>query len=54
MFMKILLLILSDIFFETLPVARHFTPEPMIFLIEVNFRKRSKNGTMLSKLKKKV
>ena len=37
--------------FETLPVATRFNPEPMVFLIEVNFRKGSKIGTMLSKMK---
>ena len=39
-------------YFETLPVATRFNPEPMVFLIEVNFRKVSKIGTMLSKIKK--
>ena len=38
--------------FGTLPVARRFNPEPMIFMIEVSFRKVSKNGTILSKIKK--
>ena len=38
--------------FGTLPVARRFNPEPMIFLIEVSFRKVSKIGTILSKIKK--
>ena len=38
--------------FGTLPVARRFNPEPLIFLIEVIFRKVSKIGTMLSKIKK--
>ena len=33
--------------FGTLPVARRFNPEPMIFLIEVSFRKVSKIGTIL-------
>ena len=31
--------------FETLPLATRFIPEPVVFLIEVNFRKGSKNGT---------
>ena len=38
--------------FGILLVARRFNPEPMIFLIEVSFRKVSKIGTMLSKKKK--
>ena len=38
--------------FETLPVATHFNPEAMVFLIEVKFWKGSKIGTMLSKIKK--
>ena len=37
--------------FETLPVATHLNPEPMVFLIEVNFREGSKIGPMLSKIK---
>ena len=38
--------------FETLPVTTRFKPEPMIFLIDVNFRKGSKIGTKLPKIKK--
>ena len=38
--------------YGTLPVTRRFNTEPMIFLIEVKFRKVSKIGTMLSKIKK--
>ena len=37
--------------FRKLPVTRRFIPEPMIFLIEVNIRKVSKIGTMLSRTK---
>ena len=37
--------------FETLPVATYFNPESMEILIEVYFRKGSKIGTMLSKIK---
>ena len=37
--------------FETLSVATHLNPEPMVFLIEVNFREGSKIGPMLSKIK---
>ena len=38
--------------FETLSVATRFNPEPMVFLIEVNFRKGSKIWTMFSKIRK--
>ena len=38
--------------YGSLPVTRRFNTEPMIFLIEVIFRKVSKIGTMLSKKKK--
>ena len=39
--------------FETLLVATRFNTEPMGFLIEVNFRKGSKSGTMWSKNEEK-
>ena len=38
--------------FETVPVTTRFHPEPVVFLIEVNFRKGSKIGTVLSKKRK--
>ena len=38
--------------FKTLPLATRLNPEPMVFLIEVNFRKRSKIGTNMSKINK--
>ena len=41
-----------SVFFEKLPVATRFHPEPMVFLIEVIFEKESKIGTIVSKITK--
>ena len=39
-------------FFEILPIATRFNLGPMVFLIEINFRKGCKIWTLLSKIKK--
>ena len=43
---------LEHYLFGTLPVATRFNPESVDVLIEQNFRKGSKNGTMLTKTEK--
>ena len=50
-FLKIVHKNVSDLS-ETLPAATRFNPEPIGFLIEVNFRKSSKIVTWLSKIEK--